>query len=266
MKKWFDGFAARYVAANGQISQEQFTVELNQQKWWQDHSASFIADYQQELEHPTDYAQSIKGDVDNMRASAQQMGAQVDDSLLAEMAKNARRFGWNQQQIQTALAAHVSAVNGDFEGQAGSTQDELMLWAQKNGVRLTPDLINSYARGVADGSTNIDEIKSDIRRTYMAGAYPAWADKINAGFDVSELAAPYRETVAGLLEDNSVGLDDPLMKSIMQKTDANGQPRVVPLYEAEQMVRGDDRWQRTDNAYKQYAGVAHSILRTWGFE
>jgi hypothetical protein len=56
------------------------------------------------------------------------------------------------------------------------------------------------------------------------------------------------------------------MKSIMQKTDANGQPIVVPLYEAEQMVRGDDRWQKTDNAYRQYAGVAHNILRTWGFE
>jgi len=266
MKAWFDGFAAKYVAANGNISQEQFNLELEQQEWWKKHSATFIKDYQQSLEDPVGYEQSLASDIENMRAVAQSMGAQVDDSVIREMAVNARRFGWNQQQTQNALAMHVQAVEGDFKGAAGGVQDELMKWAKANGLTLSPQLVESYISKAATGETNIDEIKSDIRKTYMAGSYPGWQDKINAGFDIADLAAPYVQSAQSLLEDSNVGLDDPVVKRIMQATDANGQPRVMPLYEAEKLLRSDPRWQTTDNAYQTYAGVAHHVLRTWGFE
>lgn len=270
LRKWFNNFARRYVASNGMITGETFQMELEATPFWRTHSATWIADMQQEMENPADYEQSLLGEVATLRSAANQLGATVGDEALAEIAKNARRFGWNEDQQRRALAEFVSAVPTeqggiDFEGLAGQTQDELTQWASRNGVALTNELVQSYTRGVVFGDTNLDEIKSDIRRTYMAGAYPAWAEKINAGFDVSELAAPYQQQIGSLLENPSIGLDDPLMKQIMQGVDASGKPRVVPMYEAEKMVRADSRWQTTDNAYQTYAGVAQNLLRTFGF-
>ena len=270
LKRWFDSFAQRYVNSNGQIDYARFKLELEQQPYWQQHSASWIADAQKELENPQDYAQELQGDVANLRAAASQLGANVNDAQLQELAKNARRFGWNEQQQKRALADFVSAAPTDqggidFEGLAGTTQDELTQWASRNGVRLTNDLVSKYTKSVVMGDTSLDEIKSDIRQTYMAGAFPAWADKINAGFDISELAAPYLQNIGAMLEQPDLGLDDELMKRVLQGTDAQGQPRVVPLYEAEKMARSDARWQKTDNAYSTYANVIQNVFKTWGF-
>lgn len=265
MLAWFNDFAKRYAASQGKISQQQFTLELQQQPWWKQHSANYIKDLQQELENPADYAESIAGDVEQIRQAADAIGAAVDDATILELAKNKRRMGWNTAQVQHAIAGFVDVAGGDYTGNAGASQDELMLWAKKNGLTLSPDLVGKYVQQIADGQLTVDDVKGDIRNTYMAGAYPAWADKIAAGYDVAELAAPYQETVHSLLEDRSIGLDDPLMKKMLQAVDKDGKPAMVPLYEAERMVRADKRWQTTDNAYQLYGNAAQDILRTWGF-
>jgi hypothetical protein len=262
---WFNDFAKRYAAAKGKISQQAFTLELQQQPWWKQHSASWIADRQQELEDPVGYQQSLESDIAAVSNVANAMGAQVDSATALEIAKNKRRFGWNDSQLQSALAAHVDVSGGDLTGNAGTAQDELMLWAKKNGLTLTPDLVGKYVQRVAAGELTVDDVKGDIRNTYMAGAYPGWADKISAGFDIAELAAPYQEAAHSLLEDRTIGLDDPLMKKLLQSVGPDGKPSVVPLYEAEKMIRADKRWQTTDNAYNLYANAAQNILRTWGF-
>ena len=270
LMKWFNDFAKRYTASGGQIDYARFKLELEQQPYWQQHSATWIQDAQLELENPKDYAQALSSSVETLRAAATQLGAKVTDQQLQDMAKNARRFGWNEQQQRRALADYVSAAptdqgGVDFEGLAGQTQDTLMKWASQNGVRLTNDLVSKYTKSVVMGDTTLEDIQSDIRRTYMAGAFPAWADKINSGFDIADLAAPYIQDTQSLLEDSSIGLDDPLMQRIMQGVGADGKPAVVPLYEAQKMVRSDPRWQKTDNAYATYAGVAQNILKTFGF-
>lgn len=264
---WFSDFAKRFVKAKGQIDQSRFQLELEQQPWWQQHSATYIADLKQELENPEDYKQSLAGDVSTLRDAANQMGARVDDTALEAVAKNARRLGWTEAQQRNALAAFVTADGGDFDGNAGMAQDDLARWADANGMRLSPGMVDGYVQRLARGETSLDEIKSDIRKTYMAGAFPAWADKINAGMDIADIAAPYKQTMASLLEvdDQTLRFDDPLLSGALQSVGPDGKPRVMPLYEFQNMVRKDSRWQTTDNAYQTYAGVAQNLLRTFGF-
>jgi hypothetical protein len=266
LARWFSDFAKRFVAANGKIDESRFRLELEQQDWWRTHSATYIADLKQELENPEDYKQSIAGDLASLRDMANEMGAQADDAALMAVAKNARRLGWNASQQRNALANLVTATSGDYEGQAGSNQDDLAQWAESNGISMSTSMVDSYVRQLATGSTNIDEIKSDIRRTYMAGAFPAWADKINAGMDIADIAAPYKATMAQLLEtdDATLSLNDPIMMQGLQSVGPDGKPRVMPLYEFQQKVRSDPRWQTTDNAYATYTNVASGILRTFG--
>ena len=271
LAKWFSDFAARYVAADGKISQQRFTLELQQQPDWKQHSATFIADMQQELENPADYAQALQSSVSSVQAAADQMGARLSSQDATDLAKQAKRFGWNAQQMQAALAKYVTVNPAsdylDYEGDAGTTQDELASWAHANGLGLSDSMVSGYINQIAAGKTTLDEVKSDLRKTYMAGAFPAWADKINAGMDIADIAAPYKSTMANLLEmdDSAIDFNDPLLAAGLQSVNKDGQPQVMPLYQYQNLARKDPRWQKTDNAYATYAGVASDILGTWGF-
>jgi len=271
LKRWFLGFADRYRQARGKISYETFKLELDQQQWWIDNSAKYIADVRKELEQPTDYAQEIASDVANLKRSAANVGATMilkDEALLMEFAKNARRLGWNQQQTLDALVEYISPTDtGDLRGTAGLAQSELRQWARRNGVALTDDSILRNAQQIASGMTTLDDVKDDLRRTYLAGAYPAWSDRIEAGFDIYDIAAPYRSVIANGLEqsEDAITLDDPLMKKIFQAVGPDGKPVVVPIYEAERMMRQDSRWPKTNNAYAIYTDVGTDLLKMFGF-
>ena len=154
---------------------------------------------------------------------------------------------------------------GDTAGMAGDYQNQLTQWAARNGLTISSDMAAKYVANMTLGAQSFDDVKADLRRTYLAGTYPAWADKINEGYDPSDIFEPYVANLRRTLEDDNIGLDDPLMQRITQKVGADGKPVAVPIYEAQQMARQDPRWQKTDNAYATYANVARDLLRTFGF-
>ena len=122
-------------------------------------------------------------------------------------------------------------------------------------------------RRIQAGDTTEFDVLQDLRRTYMAGAYPAWSDRIEAGYDIADIAAPYKQKMADLLEvdPNSIDFNDTLLQRGLQGVDSQGKPRVVPLYEFEKQIREDPRWQYTDNAYSTYTDVGTKLLSMFGF-
>jgi hypothetical protein len=269
LKNWFLDFARRYNESLGKISKERFMLELEQQPWWIKNSETYITDLQQELENPTDYKQAIAGDVANLKASAARIGATgIDNALFEKLVKDQRRLGWNEQQTLERLVEFITpAEGGDFRGIAGVTQNTLNQWARANGLTLSPTMVQDYVRRVASGSTTIDDVKDDLRRTYLKGAFPAWADRIEQGMDPADIAAPYKAKMAALLEldENVIDFNDSLLQKAMQGVGADGKPIVVPLYDFEREIRNDPRWQKTDNAYQTYTNVGQDLLRMFGF-
>jgi hypothetical protein len=128
-------------------------------------------------------------------------------------------------------------------------------------------MVQNYVRQIAMGDTTEDDVKNDLRRTYMAGAYPAWADRINAGQDIYDIANPYRSRMAALLELNEeeINFNDVTLSKGLQGVGADGKPGVVPLYEFDKQIREDPRWQYTDNARQSYSTMADDLLKMFGF-
>ena len=151
-------------------------------------------------------------------------------------------------------------------GEASKTMNDLRSWAQANGVTLTDNSIRQYTQQVIKGDRTADDIKADLRRTYVAGSYPAWSERINAGEDIADIAAPYRQTMATLLEvnDGDINLNDNTLRSALQGVGADGKPAVVPIYEFEKQVRKDPRWQYTNNAQADYSRAAYDVLNMFG--
>lgn len=158
------------------------------------------------------------------------------------------------------------AEEATIYGEASKTMNDLRSWAQANGVTLTDNSIRQYTQQVIKGDRTADDIKADLRRTYVAGSYPAWSERINAGEDIADIAAPYRQTMANLLEvqDQDITLTDNTLRSALQGVGADGKPAVVPIYEFEKQVRKDPRWQYTNNAQADYSRAAYDVLSMFG--
>lgn len=202
----------------------------------------------------------------SVAAIAEQDGTILTPEREAELAQQAYENGWGLQELRLNMRGDLrsTVLAGDTTGTSGDFQNKLLQWASRNGLSLSSETAAKYVMNMTLGSQTLDDVKADLRKTYLAGMYPAWSDRINNGFDPTEIFAPYQESIGNLLE-TTIGMDDPLMKSITQKVGSDGKPYAVPLYEAERMARADERWQRTNNAYATYAGVAQNLLRTFGF-
>lgn len=264
---WFQSKVSQYISNPTGFSDRAFIIEFDQQPWAQKYKSDAIKDMDFEARFPELYADQLDAEVETLRDQIMEFGVEVDETELRDLAKQKRRFGMNEAQIRNTLADLATAKTNVFRGETGQIQRGIQEWSRRNGLALTDNLINDYVRKIQMGDMTQDDVLQDLRRTYMAGAYPAWSDRIDAGYDIFDIAAPYRSVIAKGLEqaEDTITLDDPLMKKIFQAVGPDGKPVVVPIYEAERMVREDPRWPKTDNAYRTYSEVADSVLDMFGF-
>lgn len=265
LDEYFKSQFEQYKKSPAGWSEAAFIRGLRQQPGFAEHSKAYQQDLEIELTLPKQWEESVQADVESLRDQALQLGAQVDDSVLRDLAIKSRRGGLNKAQMQNELAGYLQMQDGRFAGKAGSAQDELKTWAMRNGLPMSDESVSRYVKDMAAGNTTIDDVKADLRKTYLVGMFPAWADKINAGYDPAELFAPYQDSAKRLLEDESIGFDDPVMQKITQGVGPDGKPRVIPLYEAMRMIREDPRWLKTDNAFDAVSRAADDLKRMFGF-
>lgn len=168
------------------------------------------------------------------------------------------------QDVTTNLVTKGLDSTGDLQADARENAEALRAWVRANGVGLTEQAISGYVTQILRGNKQLDDVKSELRRTYLTGMFPAWSDKINAGEDPSDFLSPYVSKVRQLLEDDNIDLNDSLVQKATQSIGDDGKPRMLPLYEVERLARKDPRWQYTSNALDLYSRVGDGILRTFG--
>ena len=202
---------------------------------------------------------------------AERFGIQFpEDKNVDDFAKLAWSNGWGNEEILLNMRPFLTDTlesGADVTGTAGDFRDSLTAWSQSNGIDLDSSAVAKYVANMTLGSQSLENVKQDIREAYLVGAYPAWADRIKAGFDPSEIAKPYRSKMANLLEVDieDINLNDALLQRGMQGVGADGKPSVTPLYAFEKQIREDPRWQQTDNAYETYTRVGTDLLKMFGF-
>lgn len=270
LKAFFNEIAGIIKRTGYAPTQQEFNKLSKKHQWFQDHDANQQAALLAEANDPTNYKKSLEVKATAIREAADQIGVPLDDAAVTDLAKLARYNGWTDADLRKNLTPYLQAAVGtdDLTGQAGDYQTQLSEWIAQNGLDIPQSTINAMVTKGAFGKQSIQDMQAELRKTYLSGAYPAWADKINAGMDPSVLASPYMGAASKLLElgdNNSVSINDPLIKKAMQSVGPDGKPVQMPLYEFEQMVRKDPRWQKTDNAYATYANVARNVLSTFGF-
>jgi hypothetical protein len=161
-----------------------------------------------------------------------------------------------------------------FGGQALQNYQTLQGIAKANGFALKDilpnisavtaggDLETAVLRGLADGSIDINRVSQDARMLAAQGQPQYVRNLLGQGYDLENIYAPYRQTMASVLEINpdQIDLNDNTLRSaITDKGDMN-------LYDFKKTLRQDNRWQYTGSAKEEVSNAALGVLRDFGFQ
>lgn len=152
----------------------------------------------------------------------------------------------------------------DVAGTLGQAQDQLRALARAYGVDMGESWYATAAKQVGKG-TEVASFLDEIKQTAI-GRYPGLADRINKGSTTSQIASPYLQAKARILEvdADSLDLDDIDIQQAIGYKDATGNFSTKPLWQFEQDIRRKPEWQYTQNARSSYDSVMLKVLRDFG--
>jgi hypothetical protein len=246
-------------------TQERFTAELRSTKWYQNHSETWRNAQMLKAADPTTYKTNVSQVKTRLTMLAASLGAVITDAQLTQMAETAYQFGWDDNQIQQNLATYVKFTDGRMIGQAGQWEQELREHAQRQGVNVSDEWLQWRVTNIASGKQTLEDAKSGLDQ-YAISAFPHLAERLRAGETVQEIADPYRQTMAQLLELNpeSITMKDPTLRGALAAKDDKGQPVLRTIYDFENDLRKDKRWLKTKNAQDAGMNTVRKVLNDMG--
>jgi hypothetical protein len=165
------------------------------------------------------------------------------------------------------------AVTG-FGGEALQVQQSLASIAKANGLSVA-DILPKLGAAVAgqdaeqttiqeilSGNIDLNTVLSNARQIAAQGQ-PEYVRKLlGGGYNLEDIYAPYKQTMASVLEINPDQIDlndNSLRMAINEKGDMN-------IYDYKKALRQDSRWQYTGQAKESVSNAALKVLQDFGFQ
>lgn len=246
-------------------SPQRFVAELRGTDWFRQHSAAARKDQVLKATDPAEWKAQHDQARAKIRDMAAGMGAQLSDTTLKRITRNALTFGWADEQIRDTLAPAVKAGSaGTFGGDAATEVAALRQTAYQNGVKIADPTLQKWVQRMASGESpaGFDQYV----RTMAKSAFPSFAQQIDAGVNVQDLAEPYINSMAQTLELDPAAIDlfDPTVRKALQATDGQGKLTTKPLWQFEDEMRADPRYDKTKQANAQASKFAAALTQTFG--
>ena len=274
----------------------KFLAAAQQTPWWQQNSAAIRTRIVDKAKYDelrgqgldvskTDYALdsgAIRRKIQNL---AQQKGAKLSENQLDQIVAQAYNgFLENDSLALTklispyigqipAILKGATGISTTYSGEALQNYQALQNIARQNGFKLTDilpnistattggNLDNAVLQKIANGELDVNAIAQNARMLAAAGQPQYVRDLLGQGYDLSAIYAPYRNTMASVLEINpdQIDLNDPTLRmGITDKGDMN-------LYDYNRLLRKDNRWQYTKQANDEASNAVQQVLKDFGF-
>jgi hypothetical protein len=253
------------VSSDPPWTPDKFVAELKNTQWWKT-TANSVRQYQTTVaQDPATMAARRQSLSAQIADSANSMGAALSKNALARVTQNALMFGWNDSQIKDTLSTYVHTMNSVYNGQAGTDADSLKQTAWRNGVRMSSATLQSWVQGIAAGKTSVNYYQDHLRKLAKTVA-PGFANELDSGMDLFDIANPYMQAKASLLQKDPASIDlfDPDVRQALSAKDAKGAPTSMSLWEFENKVRQDPSYLKTDAARDSAYSTAHKVLNDFG--
>jgi hypothetical protein len=235
-------------AVAGTWTSDKFTAALRGTSWYQTHSENWRNALILKSADPASYNNGVAQTGTRLGMIASEMGANLGNSFNS-LVESAYNYGWDDNQIRSNLAVYIQYTDGRMLGQAGQWEQEWRKLALDDGLSISDEWFANLARDVAVGHQSADDVKSRISAMAVS-AFPHLADRLRSGETLATIADPYKQTMASLLElnPNSITMQDPTIRGALAAKDKTGAPVLRTLFDFENDVRKDTRWNGTKNA------------------
>lgn len=253
-----------------------FTAKLKNTKWWKTTSDSARKFFLMRTGDPATYKQKVKQYQFSINKMAVDVGLNdqltkgTPSSLLNRVIQYKMRDGWSDARIKAYLGQYVTVHGGgagQMYGEAGEAYDQIFQLAYLNGQTYSRKWYQDNIRKVMSGKSTVEALTASIRQS-AASKYYAFANQIRAGQNVMDLAQPYIQRVAEILElpSTDIDLNNPFINKAMTSKVASGQKpgTQYSLWQFENDLRSDPLWKKTNNARESMFSVAHQVAKDFG--
>lgn len=251
-------------------SQDWINAQVAANPWYQQHGDKLRNLLMQAATDPATYNQTLQNARDHVFGLSSQMGRALDYGTIQNLAYQYLATGEDETTLQAYIGRSGALGRGEAGGYVGNTaqiRDHLTQVAQSYGVAYTDGYLDSYVNRIEGGYDTIDGFDS-VMRARAKAAFPQFGAQIDAGQTVAQIADPYMATYAKTLEvpQTQVTLNDPLIKKALSTVAPDGVTQTaVPLYQFEQQLRNDPRYDKTDQARQDAYSTLAQVGKDFGF-
>jgi hypothetical protein len=278
---------------DGKIDIDLFRQKIQNDPWYRQNSTEIKARYLQKFNYEelvksgnakgtTDYEQQIARITNALITKARQIGSALDEGQAKLIAEDLYIHNQDSDDavVTRRLVSGIRPIAGmiggkiteDFSGLALQNYQGLQALAKQNGLKLEnilppgidgkPATAQETLQRLALGELDPTRLAQDVRKLAAVGQPQFVRDLLGQGINLDQIYAPYRRTMANILEldEGQIDLLDPTLRmGINDKGDVN-------LYDYSKALRQDNRWQYTGNARQEVSDAALTVLRNFGFQ
>jgi hypothetical protein len=218
---------------------------------------------------------------------AQSLGVALSASWVQNFATQDLYQGLDDTSLSAAIGAKYLSGQAGPNGGGKSTQltQQIKAMGEDYGINLSGGWVSTMVRRALVSGTGIEASQQALEKLAIS-AYPTLAKQIEAGQTVKDIAQPFLQAMAATLEidPNTIRVNDPTIQKALNGqmpasntptgTPAQGgsgaKPAAVPagpntLYDFQNALRADPRWDKTDNAKASAYTMLHQLGQTFGF-
>lgn len=265
-------------ASAGGWTADRFQDELQTTTWWKTHSDSAKKMLALSKADPAEYKQEQTQAQAHVKQMAAQLGVTLSSAQISSLASADLVQGLDDPTLQSQIGAMYKSGSAQG-GTSVQLSQQIQQLAAQYGVPVTQGWVDGQVKTALTNSTGIEGATQQLMKM-ASSAYPTLAAQIAAGQTVQDIAQPYVAQMSQLLEipDTNIKMTDPtIQKALTGQLPSSAPPpaakagTVAPpaapttLYDFQNALRSDPRWQSTDNAKQSAYSLLHGLGQTFGF-
>lgn len=253
-------------AAREGWTSDQFTVHLMTTNWWKTKSDTERVWEATKLSDPAKAAQEKQQMFQRVATESQLLGVALDTNQLNFITEGAIAGGWDANVLKSAIAGNAQA-NKERPGQIAATQTALNGIAEQYGIPISPQTTFSWAQHITQGTADQASFQEYAKQQAKI-SHPYWEKQLDQGITVRQLADPYIQQAAKLLEisPDSIDLSSHQWSNAFAQPDKAGavKPMAMLDWQTHLMTNPTYGYDRTDNARQAAFGMVDQLSKTMG--
>lgn len=248
----------------------RFVNAIKSTAWYKDKQQSELKYIELKTSQPAEFSAQVQDKQNTIETYAKSLGFTLSDKQLNTLANQALRFDWSDQELAQYVGTEITRKpKEDGERvQLNQTQVAVNLrsLADKYGINLNGKDLNGYATQVIKGEMSEQQITDNFRNLAKT-LYPSLTNQLDSGMTVMDIAQPYQNIAAQILEvdPTTIDISKPKYGKLFDFTpQPNGQARMMSQTEWTKYVRSLPEWKKTDNYRQAYSSMATNLARVFG--